>query len=58
MRVALSYLLIAWLVLQIGDGFADLHSELVARVATMRESFRAEPNLSRELLLEAGLAGP
>jgi TolB-like protein/Flp pilus assembly protein TadD len=36
--------------------FEALHEEITSRVGQMRESFRANPDLPRELLLEAGLA--
>jgi TolB-like protein len=38
--------------------FERLHEEIIGRVTEMRESFRANPDLPRELLLEAGLATP
>ena len=38
-------------------GFTRLYDQILARVTTMRESFRANPDLPQELLLEAGL-GP
>ncbi len=38
--------------------FKHLQTEIVSRVAGMRESYRAEPSLPQELLLEAGLAIP
>jgi TolB-like protein/tetratricopeptide (TPR) repeat protein len=38
--------------------FERLHEKIIGRVAEMRESFRANPDLPRELLLEAGLTTP
>lgn len=38
--------------------FKQLHAGLVSRAAKMRESYRAEPDLPRDLLLEAGLTVP
>ena len=39
-------------------GFKRLYNEIDSRVAELRESFRANPDLPQELLLEAGLSNP
>jgi hypothetical protein len=36
--------------------FTDLYDQILARVTEMRESFRANPNLPQDVLLESGLA--
>ena len=38
--------------------FERLYDQIVSRVTEMRESFRSNPDLPQELLLEAGLATP